>query len=114
MAPPGAKGMALVILPLAPGRADEALALFRDHPMGIKFTQSQPGAISFDFGVHTAEDGTQTLHIFEYWVKADDYAAYFAKRGDKELMKEWDPVFGACVGGAPTISWFPLVASYVN
>jgi|TARA_B110000977_G_scaffold26146_1_gene32450 quinol monooxygenase YgiN len=114
MAPPGAGAMALVSIPLVQGKAEEALALFKDHALGIKYTQSQKGALSFDFGIHTAEDGSQTMHIFEYWVEVADYAAYIAKRRDADLMKDWDPVFGVCVAGAPTIQWFPLTASYVN
>ena len=53
MAPPGAGAMALVSIPLVQGKAEEALALFKDHALGIKYTQSQKGALSFDFGIHT-------------------------------------------------------------
>ena len=55
MAPPNCNAMALVIIPLAPGKADDAIALFKDHDMGLKYTLSQKGAVDFDVGVQTAE-----------------------------------------------------------
>ena len=55
MAPPSCNAMALVIIPLAPGKADDAIALFKDHEMGLKYTLSQKGAVDFDIGVQTAE-----------------------------------------------------------
>ena len=55
MAPPNCNAMALVIIPLAPGKADDAIALFKDHEMGLKYTLSQKGAVDFDVGVQTAE-----------------------------------------------------------
>ena len=114
MAPPNCNGMALVILPLAPGKADEALALFKDHEWGIKYTMSMKGAVQFDLGIETAEDGSETLYIFEYWHEVADYAAYVATRGDAELMKDWNAALGPCVAGAPSIKWFPHRASYTN
>jgi hypothetical protein len=75
---------------------------------------SMKGAVQFDFGIETAEDGSQTMYIFEYWHEVEDYAAYVAKRGDAELMKDWNPVFGACLAGPPTIKWFPHKASFSN
>ena len=55
MAPPNCNAMAIVIVPLAPGKADDAIALFKDHEMGLKYTLSQKGAVDFDVGVETAE-----------------------------------------------------------
>ena len=79
--------MALVSVPLAPGKADEALALFKDHEFGIKYTMSMKGAVQFDFGLETAEDGSETMHIFEYWHEVEDYEAYIAKRGDGRRIR---------------------------
>ena len=114
MAPPNCNAMALVSLPLAPGKTDEALALFKDHEFGIKYTMSMKGAVQFDFGIETAEDGSETMHIFEYWHEVEDYAAYAATRGDEELMKDWNPVFGPLLAAPPTIKWFPHRAAYKN
>ena len=114
MAPPNCNAMALVSVPLAPGKADEALALFKDHELGIKYTMSMKGAVQFDFGIETDKEGSETLYIFEYWHEVADYAAYVATRGDAELMKDWNAVFGPCVAGAPSIKWFPHRASYTN
>ena len=61
MAPPNCNAMALVSIPLAPGKADEALALFKDHEWGIKYTMSMKGAVQFDFGIETAKDGSETV-----------------------------------------------------
>ena len=55
MAPPNCNAMALVIIPLAPGKADDAIALFKDNEMGLKYTLSQKGAVDFDVCVQTAE-----------------------------------------------------------
>jgi L-rhamnose mutarotase len=54
------------------------------------------------------------MHIFEYWHEVEDYAAYIAKRGDAELMKDWNAVFGPCLAGPPVIKWFPHRAAYTN
>ena len=106
--------MALVSVPLAPGKADEALALFKDHELGIKYTMSMKGAVQFDFGIETDKEGSETLYIFEYWHEVEDYAAYLATRGDEELMKDWNTVFGPCVAGPPVIKYFPHRAAYTN
>jgi heme-degrading monooxygenase HmoA len=114
MAPPKCNAMALVMVPLAPGKTEEALALFKDHEWGIKYTMSMKGAVSFDLGIETTEDGSETLIIFEYWREMNDYGAYVKTRRDEELMKDWNAVFSPCVVRAPTIKWFPLKASYSN
>ena len=38
-----------------PAKPDDAIALFKDHEMGLKYTLSQKGAVDFDIGVQTAE-----------------------------------------------------------
>ena len=111
--------MALAIVPVHPEKADKALAMFKEHPMGINYTLGFEGAVSFDFGLDTSEEdeneGALTnIIIFQHWRKVDDYAAYIATRRADERMKDWDEAFKQCVAGPMTIKWFPSVYAISN
>ena len=119
--------MALVIVPVVPDKADEALAMFKEHPMGIKYTLGFKGAVSFDFGLETPssssseeEDGSTSpttatnIVIFQHWREVADYTAYIATRRADERMKDWDAAFGPYVAGPMTIKWFPSVYAVSN
>mmetsp|Transcript_30769 Transcript_30769/g.49470 ORF Transcript_30769/g.49470 Transcript_30769/m.49470 type:complete len:123 (-) Transcript_30769:438-806(-) len=90
-APVGTKAMSVVSIGIAPAsNLSAVISLFRDHPMGIKYTLSCQGALEFAFSAESGEGGARTLQICEYWTSKECFLAYLATRQDAELMKDWD------------------------
>ena len=44
--------------------------------LGFALTKKQPGFVSAEWMISTAEDGSKCFHLWEKWESADDFAAY--------------------------------------
>ena len=91
-------GSVLVEITVIPGKIEEALKLFTDHPMGLKYTAKQPGFISVDVGTHAEKN---SIVLMEKWVKKEDWVLYAATRQEaNEGNTSWNKTFGVLVAGA--------------
>jgi len=107
-------GVALVEVPIVPGKLDEAVKVFTEHPHGLKYTEIQPGFLSMSISKDAEKN---SVIIMERWTKKEDWTAYAATRGIKEgnlgkCNAAWDEVFGPLVGGTPRMGSFDCEASY--
>lgn len=107
-------GVALVELPIVPGKLDEAIKIMTEHPHGLKFTAAQPGFLSMSVSKDVEKN---SVLLMERWTKKEDWTAYAARRDIKDgaLGKSnasWNEAIGPLIGGAPRLGSFDCVASY--
>ena len=61
--------------PLKAEHADDFSELCNSN-LGFELTKKQPGFISAEWMISTAEDGSKCFHLWEKWETADDFKAY--------------------------------------
>ena len=96
-------GVALVEIPIVPGKLQDAFSLFTEHPHGLKYTATQPGFLSMTVALDATKN---SVVLLEKWEKKEDWTAYEATRHAEEgelgaSNAAWGAEFGPLVGGAP-------------
>jgi alpha-tubulin suppressor-like RCC1 family protein len=96
-------GVALVEIPIVPGKLQDAFSLFTEHPHGLKYTATQPGFLSMTVALDATKN---SVVLLEKWEKKEDWTAYEATRRAEEgelgaSNAAWGAEFGPLVGGAP-------------
>ena len=96
-------GVALVEIPIVPGKLQDAFSLFTEHPHGLKYTATQPGFLSMTVALDATKN---SVVLLEKWEKKEDWTAYDATRHVEEgelgaSNAAWGAEFGPLVGGAP-------------
>ena len=95
----GSYGITLVEFPAAEGKLEEMYKQFIEHPMGLAYSQKQPGFVNAEVAFDTKKN---SIVLLEKWSKADDWRAYAKTREvENEANAGWNAVFGPLVGGAP-------------
>ena len=106
----GSYGIALVEVPAAEGKLEEMYKLFIEHPMGLAYTEKQPGFVNVEVAFDTEKN---SIVLLEKWSKADDWRAYAKTREfENEANAGWNAVFGPLVAGAPRMGAMDCRKSY--
>ncbi len=66
---------AYIELPLKPEHAED-FANLANSDEGFALTQKQPGFISAEWMISTAEDGSTCFHLWETWESPEHFGAY--------------------------------------
>ena len=106
----GSYGITLVEIPAVEGKLEEMYKLFIEHPMGLAYSEKQPGFVNLELAFDNEKN---SIVLLEKWSKADDWRAYAATREvESEVNTGWNAAFGPLVGGAPRMAPMDCRKSY--
>jgi quinol monooxygenase YgiN len=105
-------GVALVEVPIVKGKLNDAYELFTTHDMGLKYTSSQPGFLNMAVGL---DADSNSVILFEKWVKKEDWIAYGATRQvENAANTAWTEAFGPLLNGPPRMGAMDCRKNYTG